>query len=55
MKKNLSILFFGRKNCYYTNKIKLILKKKCRNYFFENNKLHEKLNLKKLKIKTLII
>ncbi len=52
MKKNLSILFFGRKNCYYTNKIKLILKKKCRNlFFFESNKLHEKLNLKKIKNK----
>ena len=49
MKKKLSIVFFGRKNCEYSVKIKNLLKKKCKKlFYFESSKINEKINLEKI-------
>ena len=43
-----SVLFFGRKNCLHSNKIKRFLKSKSKKFFYlESSFLGEKLNIKK--------
>jgi len=50
MVKLKSVLFMGRKNCYYSNKLKTYLKKNSEKfYYFESKKTSEKLNSKYLK------
>ena len=51
-KKNLGVvLFMGRNKCPYSKKIKNLLKKKSKKlYYFESNKIGEKINNKYLKL-----
>ena len=45
-----SVLYFGRKNCLYSNKIKNLLKRKSKKfYYIESNLLGEKIDKKKIK------
>ena len=45
-----SVLYFGRKNCSHSRKLKLALKKKSRKfYYIESNHHGEKLDTKKIK------
>ena len=47
---NNSVIFFGRENCYYSNKILNLLKKKFKNvYYFKSKTYGEKFNFKKIK------
>ena len=50
--KNLgSVLYFGRDNCLYSNKIKALLQKKAKKlYYFKSKKIGEKINKKYLKL-----
>ena len=48
-----NVLFFGRKNCTYSLRIKKILKRKSKNfYYFESSNVNEKIDISKIKKKT---
>ena len=45
-----SVLYFGRKNCPYSNKVKNLLKKKSKKfYYIKSNFFGEKIDKKKIK------
>ena len=52
LKKNLgSVLFFGRDDCFHSNRIKILLKQKAKKfYYFKSRKIGEKINKRYLKL-----